>query len=167
MKSIEELLPLCEGLKDDFFIRQTRTLQPGRFEEWVASDPGWMASVLVVANNPFTEISHDIWVRPTAYTFYQMQFITGFTRVNDAFNYITVYDTVNNIYALVYHPKPYKAFEKDNYLRVTAPNTNPLTGLPITTPTTLTAFTIQYIYLFDKEAFETSLRELLGTTKIT
>ena len=53
-------------------------------------------------------------------------------------------------------------FKPGFYCRVTAPDRDPITGAPITSPTIVYEFAVEYIDVINEEEFRQSLLELIG-----
>lgn len=161
MLSIEELLPLLEGIRHSLITKENFTLEPGKQYKWEAENPGWLTLVAGGFSTPYAEIEHSIWVNPIVYYPYII-YTYGFTTRSPAYNWIVRYDTTNNVYVMVYEPRPYKGYKAGSYIAIRNPKLHPITKEPVTTSMTVYYLMISYIELYDREAFVKSLRELIG-----
>jgi hypothetical protein len=159
MPSIEELLPLLEGVREERYWLENVVLKPGESTEWVAPLDGWMSFVAGMFNQKHTTVVHNIWVKEVSFSPYTL-YTAGATQANSMVCWCSKYDSTNDVYVLVYAPRPYKFFRKNDYIRITAPKADPVTGAPITTPTVCSTVDIQVIYITDREKLRESLRSL-------
>jgi len=157
--SIEEMLTFFrdKGIRESAFTEVQKTVDPGKSIEWKADYDGWMAEVALISTSPYTRIVHDVWVGPWSYTLYEL-YMQGLTLENTSYNYIVKYDTTNNIYAMAYTPRPYKSFRRGNYVRITAPTKDEVTGAVINTPIVVT-FLVEYIEIYNKTLLESTIME--------
>jgi hypothetical protein len=160
MPSIEELLPLLDGLKETYYAKSNVVLSPGQYHQWVAEHEGWLVYAMGRVNQRHATISHNIWIYPLEFTPFILN-LYGFTLPNDGTIWISHYDEVFDQYFTQYTPRPYKRFHAGDYLRITAPTRNPITGLPITTDTILDLGLI-LVYIINKDKFQTSLKDIFG-----
>ena len=160
MLSIEELLPLLDGVSEQRYVISNAVLKPGEYIEWRASLDGLLSYVFGYFNNRYASVSHNIWIKELSFSPFTV-FSLGLVQETNCAVWCPKYDTTTNTYALVYSPRPYKAFKKDNFIRVTAPTVDPLTGTPITTQTVV-GLDMQYIYITSRQKFVESLRSILG-----
>jgi hypothetical protein len=158
MSSIEELLPLLEGVREELYKHENVTLKPGESFEWRAPSDGWLTFVMGVCNQKYTVISHDIWVKEVVFSPFTAK-LYGFTQANTTNVYCAQYDETNNIYVLIYAPRPPKFFRKDNYIKITAPRVDPLTNAPITQPTVGSLY-VEAILITDYAKFRESLKSI-------
>ena len=164
MSLVEELLPALKGIKEEQILRTNVVILAGQYHQWVAEYDGWLESVSAILNQRYTRMSHDIWTAPVEYTPYLIN-LYAVPPNSPSLAYNTLYDPVNNLFGTVYIPRPYKAFKKGRYIRLTAPTVDPLTGLPIVTPTLAAVFTVHMIYITNEEEFMVSLRTINGATE--
>ena len=160
MTSIEELLPVLEGINEELFTRENVVLPPGESFEWRAASDGWMIFCMGTCNQKHARITHNIWVKEVSFSPYEC-YTLGLVQANTTHVYCAKYDTDNNIYALIYSPRPYKFFRKNNYIKITAPKADPFTGTPITTPT-IGSLHIEVVYITDHKKFRESLTRVSG-----
>ena len=160
---IEELLPLLDGLKEESFRYDNVLLLPGRSIEWKAPSDGWLIFTIGVCNQKHATITHNIWVKETSFSPY-LAYTYGFTQESNTHVFCSKYDEVNNFYVLVYAPRPFKFFRKDDYIRITAPTFDPITNTPITEPTVGTLY-IETVLIIDYKKFRESFKSIFGGSK--
>lgn len=125
--NLAELVPLLKGVREEHIVESNITVSPGDYYIWTAKNPGWLQFVMGVVDNPLAEIIHDLWVRPETLT-PALAYALGWVQAQDAYMYLTVYDTTDNSYVAIYHPRPYKSFTKGKTIKIQAPAAVPITG---------------------------------------
>jgi len=160
MSLLEELLPLLDGVSKELFTKENIVLPPGESFEWRAESDGWISFCMGVCNQKHARIIHNIWVKEVSFSPFEA-YTFGLTQENTTHIFCAKYDPANNIYALIYAPRPYKFFRKNDYIKIIAPKADPTTGEPITTPT-IGSLYIELTYITDHKKFKESLREILG-----
>lgn len=170
MVSLMEFLPL---MVDDYgqpvgwvpkYDSVDRVLQPGnKYNIGPFDQPGWIRWVTGITNNQFTTIDQNVWGKSMTFSPYSLFSIgeTSFDRVA----WVQLYDVANSLFKVLYQPDPPQEFLKGTDIWVTAPNIDPTTGLPITTPTYIT-LTWHIILIRDRRLFLDKLQEVLGTKKV-
>jgi hypothetical protein len=156
---LEELLPLLDGVREEFYQHENVALNPGESFEWRAPSDGWLTFVMGVCNQKYAAISHNIWVKEITFSPFTTH-AYGLTQANTTNVYCAQYDEANNIYVLIYAPRPPKFFRKDNYIRVTAPKADPLTNTPITQPTVGNLY-VEAILITNYAKFRETLKSIL------
>lgn len=168
MPSLMEILPLLKGWEDEFDYVLNKVVQPGKKfivplkGRWKV--PGWFRNALLVSNNPYVILESNIWQKPFSVTPYFLN-LWGVAMGPSGLTWVTKYDAVNNIYTILFEPQPTEKFQPGTWFIMIAPDKNPLTGVPITTPTVMTVFW-HVVKIMDEKKFRRSLKEVLGTEKI-
>jgi hypothetical protein len=169
MASLMELLPFITdklgkpyGWSTDFRYEVQKTLQPGaelHLGPWKKA--GWIRNAFILSNNPHVRINQTVFAaqRPLSYSFYEVHSV-GICEPGPAgVVWVPLYDTVNNVYSMVYQPMPPQEFLPEADIWFSLPTIDPMGNL-ITTPATI-SYSIYAILLDSKEKFLEKLREML------
>jgi hypothetical protein len=149
----------------DFRYEISKTLQPGaelHLGPWKKA--GWIRNAFILSNNPHVRINQTVFSaqRPLSYSFYDVHF-TGICEPGPAgVVWVPLYDTVNNIYSMVYQPMPPQEFLPGADIWFSLPTIDSM-GNPITTPATI-SYSICAILLDSKDKFLEKLREIFPIT---
>lgn len=149
---IESLRPFLRGLSEALYSETGLVLKPGGIYEWKSGRRGWLMSALASCSSPYATIIHNFWGQEARYTLVEI-YSSGMTTPNDEYNWISVYDTANNIYTALYAPRPYKYFRENSRIAIYNPTPNEIR---------LHAAVFHYLEIMDEEEFMRSLREILG-----
>lgn len=176
MVNIPEILPLMVdsymrpvGWKPIYDSTVNKVLNPGQVYHVGPWDkPGYMRAYILVSDNPYVKLSQTVYSveKPIEWTFFNL-FVYGQIRPGPSgFTYLDKYDVANSIYLMFYQPQPIQEFLPSADVWVTAPSVNPVTGTPITTPSTITSV-VYCILIDDVDRFTAKMQEVLGTGKVT
>jgi len=165
MPTIMELLPFLRGVEEKFWLRLNETLRPGEYIQWEATHKGWILAIVVAANNRYAWIEHNRYESPMRYTYYHLNQL-GVIGTSDVTVWLSRYDTTANFYCAFLTQRPLMVFKPGFYCRITAPDKDPITGSPITSPTVVYEFAVEYIDVINEDEFRESLRELIGVKKV-
>jgi len=164
MPTISELLPFLRGVEEKFWVRVNEVLNPGQYIQWEATRKGWTRAVVVTTNNKYMWFEHNLFEAPQRYTPYHI-YMMGLVRPTITNVWLSRYDETNNLYTLLLTLRPLPSFKQGFYYRVTAPDTDPLTGAAITTPTVIYSFAVETVEVFNEKEFKESLLELIEGEK--
>jgi len=159
---IESLRPFLRGIDELAWFVVNKSLNPGESIEFRPGKAGWLVDIAVVVDTPYLSVKHNYWGQDIEYSIYSV-YVYGNLSTNVAYNYVTKYDTVNNIYSMAYAPRPFKYYTKSAYIKITAPLINPITLVPITTPATITYLLVHYLEITDLDELKKSMQEVLGS----
>ena len=162
MTSIIELLPFLRGVEERFWYRINLVLRPGQYIQWEANRKGWLIAFMAATNNRYTWIEHNRYETPMRYTFYHLNQL-GLIGPSELTVWLSRYDTTANFYSMFITLRPLLTFRPGTYFRITAPDRDPITGTPITTPTVVYEFALEYAEVINEKEFRESLCELIGT----
>jgi hypothetical protein len=165
-----ELLPLIStsSWKHQFDYMQNRVIQPG-FDlrvEW--RNKGWIRYVVGITNNPYTTIEHNVFGgKQISVSVYQLYALGITTPAPAGTNWVQTWDPINNIYVVCYTPVPPQEIVPNpvTYISAYAPTVDPLTELPILTPTTMSIL-YDSVIITDEEKFKEDLKAILGNAKL-
>jgi len=166
-----ELLPLITdefgnpyGWKVDFKQERNRTIRPGEvihLGPW--ENPGWMRFAILLSNNPYTKLYQTVHhiERPISWSFYELYLYGATSPGPVGLIWLQTYDTLNNIYLMLYQPVPPQELSPGSDVWIELPETDPF-GNAITSPAIITYLT--HVILIDsKDRFTRKLQEVLGT----
>jgi len=162
MVSLMELLPLLKGWEHRFDFRQNEVIDPGKELRITWEKPGWVRYIAGTCNNPYTVIEHNVYAnKPMSLSYYQL-FAMGKISPSPAGTiWLQKYDVANNFYMTSYEPVPPQEFtpKPRTYVTQIAPDTDPITGDPITTPTTMSVI-YDIVLITNERDFRESLQEV-------
>jgi hypothetical protein len=117
---------------------------------------GWAWAAGVIMNNPLAQLvfgyydARGVWREQ--YFMPRSLYTYNLTSPNPTGAWVSVYDPINNIYAIVYGTYLPIPFQKKYRFEIRAP----------ATPVTVSYYTSLVVEIIDPQEFKNSLRELLG-----
>jgi len=147
---IEALRPFLRGLSEGLYGQANIILKPEETFEWKTEKKGWLMSAIGSCNSPDAVIIHNFWGQEIRYPLRGILPISG-TLPNNEFNWISTYDTTNNVYTALYAPRPYKYFKEGSRIAIYNPTSNPITIYMVG---------FHYIEIMDEKALLESLRQI-------
>lgn len=157
---LELYRPFLRGIEEKTFAPGVTVLNPDGELEFKPSELGWLVECAGVSNSPFAIIKQNFLGQSSSYSVYSVYAFSKVVTPNNAVPFTPNYDLVNNVYSVLYTPRPYKYFNKTAYIIIVAPSVNPITGLPIVTTTTIYGFSVDWIEITDLEEFKKSLKDI-------
>lgn len=164
--NLETILPLLKGVEEQSLYKSLKTLAPTEYLDFYPHKKGYLIDASCIVNSPYVRVIQNFWGQELSYDIYTIYAIAGVTIPNNAANYSPKYDVINNIYSLIYTPRPYKYYNDNAYIKVIAPSIDPTTGLPIVTSLYVYVFLVHYIQIENMNDFKESLKDVIkGTIK--